>query len=190
MKMYDFRKVFEKNWLPVICGECVMQYIQEANEGRGEEFLQKAWKEMILKEEENPGYYPISICVVNGIWMDRRTCYSLILLPEEKNENLAIYAVVIYDKKRKKRPRFFVGETDYARERTIFMIEYEDGIRIPMGPLVVVKDEKMYPVEEDMEAGYFLGDILHVYQKEKNLLKNLAYRKTRKGMGEIQFSCV
>lgn len=174
MKMLDFRGIFQREWLPELFlnDENIGLYFDAVNEDKVDELIVYIWNEMIKAYNKNPENYPLEFAV-NTYNYDDNTYFSVIEMPElpkSKGTNLAIYAMIIFDNENRKRPRFFLGETDYnSFLRHIFVAEWiredEQYRHQNWGPLLV-DDDIMSPVSKENELNEFIGTVVSVYLSE------------------------
>lgn len=187
MTLLDFRGIFQRQWLPELFLNNIDLHIDAINKEEVNEQITYIWNGMIESAGRNPADYPLEFEVGTYICKNNKTCYSIIQmseLPKAKGTNLAIYAMVVFDAKNKRKQRFFLGETDYnTLDRYIFTVELiaKNGeyMRQNLGPLAHTEGH-LRPVKKEEELETFVANILDIYELESNLLKNTIYNVVKK----------
>lgn len=187
MNMLDFRGIFQRQWLPELFLNNIDLHIDAINKEEVNEQIEYIWNGMVESAGRNPADYPLEFEVGTYICKDNKTCYSIIKMPElpkARGANLAIYAMVVFDAKNKRKPRFFLGETDYnSLDRYIFTVEYicknRQYMRQNLGPLACVEG-RLRPVKKEEELDVFIENILGIYISEENPLKSAIYKVSEK----------
>lgn len=186
LDMVDLRGIFQRNYLPSLFVEYHHVHLGAVNEERLDKLIQDMWNEMLEKENKNPEDYPFEFSAETYIDDDEKTCYTLIQMPElpkSKGRNIAIYAIGVFDIKEKRRPRCFLGETDYnSLCRCIFVCEpewknenYEHHnygmLGLPYNP--VKKEDELYEfvqyalrVYREQEGGKLGAQIKRIFRKK------------------------
>lgn len=171
MNMVDFRGEFQREWLPELFLNNTEIYFEAIYDDRVEDLIKEIWVEMVKVYNQNPDDYPLEFEVETYNY-DDGTMFSIIQMPEitkAKGKNLAIYAMVIFDTNNKKKPRFFLAETDYnSLNRLIFITEpvNDVGARANFGPLVYDMNI-MAPVKKEDELAEFIEYVVRIYNSRQ-----------------------
>ncbi len=187
MTLINFRAIFQRQWLPELFLKNMDIYKDVTNNKIINEQIENIWNGMIESSGRNPAEYPLGFDAETYMCKNDKTYYSIIRMPElpkAKRTNLAIYAMAVFDVKNKRKPRFFLGETDYnTLDRYVFTVEViaKNGayMRRNLG-LLAHREGYLRPVKKEEELEVFVANILDIYEAEDNLFKNTVYNVVKK----------
>jgi len=185
--LFDFRVIFQKQWLPELFLKNIDLYIDAIHKKTTNEQIEYIWRGMIESSGRNPADYPFEFDVETSMCDNGKSYYSIIRmseLPKSKENNLAIYAMAVFDVKNKRRTRFFLGETDYnPLDRYVFTVEVieKNGAYTSKNlGLLAHREGCLRPVKKEEEFDVFVSNILDICESEKSLLKDTIYNVVKK----------